>query len=475
MLAPMLYILLRASENPQQFFEYFLSEFVWRAALSSSVLVATVALLVVLIAVPLAILVEKTDLPLARLWRSLFVLPLCIPSYVGTFILIATFGPHGSLLQKLLKSWGMQQDLPSIYGFPGAVLGITLFTYPYVFVATQVVLRKMNPHLDEVAMTLGVKRRFLLLKVWLPYIKLPVLASVLLVSLYALSDFGTPSLMRYSNLPQSIYLAYSAYYDRYLAAVLSAVLLFIAFVFLYLERKGRGVFRSYEVISVVSTSSVRLDLGCWRYFAFFWCSIVFIFSFLLPVGVMFYWIVQGGSSLLVDISLVKVIPSLLVALGAAFVITIVIFPFVFFVNRFFPQVYQTYFVLFLAYIVLLGAKSFMILQGGVSQVSSRLEEVARTLGEGGVGVMKRVTFPLMKPAFLSSLVLIFVSVIKELPVTMLLAPIGYQSLATQVWTATEDAAFAEAALLSVIIVGLALFALGLSEYWGIEKSKKGTV
>ena len=121
-------------------------------------------------------------------------------------------------------------------------------------------------------------------------------------------------------------MAYSASYDRYLAAVLSAGLLFIAFVFLYLERKGRGVFRSYEVISVVSTSSVRLDLGCWRYFAFFWCSIVFIFSFLLPVGVMFYWVVQGDSSLLADISLVKVIPSLLVALGVAFVITIVIFP-----------------------------------------------------------------------------------------------------------------------------------------------------
>ena len=114
------------------------------AVLVRSVLLAAVVTgASVVVAVPLAWLTARTDLPGRRLWAVLAALPLVIPSYVGGFVLVSALGPRG-MLQGALEPLGVER-LPEIYGLPGAALALTLFSYPYVFLTVRGALRDMDP------------------------------------------------------------------------------------------------------------------------------------------------------------------------------------------------------------------------------------------------------------------------------------------------------------------------------------------
>ncbi len=488
LLLPLVYVAIHVYQFGWQWGDFLGQPDLWRAVQGSVVLVFAVVLLSCVLALPAALLLEKTDLPWRSFWNMCFVLPMAIPSFAGSFALISALGPKGSLVANLLKL----ESLPSIYGLPGAVLGISLFTFPYIFLAAQVALRSMSPNLDEVALTMGVKRRYLVLRLWLPYLKKPVLAGVLLVGFYALSDFGTPTLMRYTSLTQEIYLAYSAYFDRQYAAVLNVILVGIALVFLWFERRYRGRTQHLECDRDMRRKAYRISLGRYRYLAWLWCGLVVMLSLVIPVGVMLYWLSQGVERVCVLSVLQRLLPSMGVAAGVACLITCVMYPVAYwvqrkdgywkhvegcvyvgsaipglvialaliFLSRFLPaSFYQSYGLLLVGYLILFGVKSFVVLRSAVAEVSVRLEEAARTLGVNEWGAFKYVTFPLTRTALGASFILIFVAVIKELPITLLLAPMGYQSLATHIWMSTEEAFFAEAALSSLLLLGMAGLAM----------------
>ena len=106
------------------------------------------------IAVPLGWLTAHTDLPLRRLWAVLTALPLVIPSYVGAYLVAAALGPRGMLQQALESLIGVQR-LPDIYGFPGALLVLTLLSYPYTLLSVRAALLRMEPALVEASRGLG--------------------------------------------------------------------------------------------------------------------------------------------------------------------------------------------------------------------------------------------------------------------------------------------------------------------------------
>ena len=101
------------------------------------------------LALPIAYLTERTDLPFVRWWRTITVVPLAIPSYVGAFAFIIALGPNGSL-QDLLAPLGVE-TIPEIYGFFGAWLTLTLFTFPYLLIVVRAGLRDLDPGIEEAA------------------------------------------------------------------------------------------------------------------------------------------------------------------------------------------------------------------------------------------------------------------------------------------------------------------------------------
>ena len=148
------------------------------------------------IALPLAWLTVRTDLPLRRAWSVVVVLPLVVPSFIGAFLYISAFGPRGMLQQALESLLGIQR-IPELYGLVGATLTLSLLSYPYLLLTVRGAWSSLDPSSEESARSLGHGPWSTMLRVTLPQLWPAITAGSLLVSLYTLSDFGAVSLMRY--------------------------------------------------------------------------------------------------------------------------------------------------------------------------------------------------------------------------------------------------------------------------------------
>ncbi|MBD1899105.1 iron ABC transporter permease [Coleofasciculus sp. FACHB-64] len=453
---------------------------------NSAAMAAIVTLCSALIAVPLAFLTVRTDLPGRRFWLIATTLPLAVPSYVGSFTLIATFGPRGSLLQLLLEPLGVQ-ELPSIYGWPGVILALTLFTYPYLLLSVRSGLQGIDPTLEEAARSLGQSGQATFFRVILPQLRPSLVAGGLLVALYSLRDFGTPSLMRFDAFTRAIFLQYKASFNRNSAAALALVLVGLVLLILWLEYRARSRAAYYSRGSTSQRPPKVLLLGRWKWPAVAFCAVVTAIALVLPIGITVFWLIRGlhnGYSLpnLVPAALNSILASGITAgVATLFALPVAIlavrFPgritsiiercsyigfglpgivvalsLVFFGANYLPQLYQTLPMLVFAYLVLFLPQSVGTVRGSLLQVNPQLEESARSLGRSSWQTLREVTLPLVRPGVIAGAMLVFLTAIKELPATLLLAPIGFETLAVKIWKATENVEFAEAATGSLFML-----------------------
>ncbi|HEV2745256.1 MAG TPA: iron ABC transporter permease, partial [Rubrobacter sp.] len=254
------------------------------ALLAGAVTAASVA-----ISVPLAWLTGRTDLPGKRVWAVLAALPLVIPSYVGGFVLVSVLGPRG-MLQGWLEPFGVER-LPEIYGFPGAALALTIFSYPYVFLTVRGALRGIDPAMEEAARSLGSGAWATFARVTLPQLRPGIVAGALLVALYCLSDFGVVSLLQYDSFSNEIYIQYRSAFDRTPAAILALMLVALTIAVLLIEGRTRGRARYHG--NAASRPAGTVALGRWRLPALLFCGGVVLFALVAPVGVLGFWLVRG--------------------------------------------------------------------------------------------------------------------------------------------------------------------------------------
>jgi iron(III) transport system permease protein len=466
----------------------------------SVMLVASVTAGSIVIAVPLAWLTVRTDLPLRRLWSVLMVLPLVIPSYIGGFLVVVALGPRGMLQQLLDGPFGVDR-LPEIYGFPGATLALTLLTYPYVLITVRAAMWRLDPSLEETSRALGYGPWTTFLRVTLPLLRPSIAAGSLLVALYTLSDFGAVSLLRYETFTWAIYTQFASAFDRTIAAGLSLVLVVVAVGILLSEAASRG--RSLYYRGGVGTlrPPALVRLGGWRWPALAFCAALLLFSLIMPLSILVYWAAQGvsagepllfqwraaWSSLYVSVlaAAVSVAAALPIAvltvrypgrlgglleratyLGFALPGIAVALALVFFAIRYATPIYQTLGLLIFAYLVLFISPAVGSARASLLQVSPRLEDAARSLGRGPVQVLGSVTLPLMWPGMVAGAALVFLLTMKELPATLILGPIGFETLATVIWSAASESFFARAAasaLLLVVVSSIPLVFLALRE------------
>ncbi|MBE9034773.1 iron ABC transporter permease [aff. Roholtiella sp. LEGE 12411] len=504
---PLLYLVIRTMGiGGEEFWELISRPRNLMIFFNSAVMAATVTLFSTLIAVPLAFLTVRTDLPGRRFWLVATTLPLAVPSYVGSFALIATLAPRGSFLQLLLQPLGVE-ELPSIYGFPGTVLAITLFTYPYMLLSVRSGLQGIDPSLEEAARSLGYGGRETFLRVVLPQLKPSIIAGGLLVALYALRDFGTPSLMRFDAFTRAIFLQYKASFNRNSAAALSLMLVTLVLLILWLEYRMRSRAAYYSRGSASLRPPKIVKLGIWKWPALGFCLSITSLGVLLPVGITLFWLIRGLSN---GYNFPNLLPSILNSVGAsglaALAITIFALPvailsvrfpskitaiiercsyigfgvpgivvalsLVFFGANYLPALYQTLPMLIFAYLVLFLPQSLGTVRSCLLQVNPQIEESARSLGRTAWQTLREITLPLVQSGVLSGAVLVFLTAIKELPATMLLAPIGFSTLAVQIWQATENVDFADAAAasLAMLLVSMGSTLLVLSQE-NVKKEK----
>ncbi|MBA3378385.1 MAG: iron ABC transporter permease, partial [Chloroflexia bacterium] len=217
MLAPIGYLIVRATDSGTAIPDTLIRARTFVVTRNTALLAASVAVSASLIAVPLAWLTTRTNLPNQRFWTVVAALPLVIPSYVGALTIVAAMGPRGIVQGWLEGPFGIER-LPSIYGFLGSWWALTLFSYPYVYLGVQAAFRGIDPALEEAARSLGLGPYRSFFRVMLPQLRPAIAAGALLSALYTVSDFGVVSLMRFDVFTRAIYVQYQSSFDRTAAA-----------------------------------------------------------------------------------------------------------------------------------------------------------------------------------------------------------------------------------------------------------------
>ncbi len=447
----------------------------------------------ILIAVPFAWLVTWTDLPARRFWGMVGALPLVFPSYLAALVLVSVAGPRGSL-QGLLETFGVDR-LPEVaYGYSGALLALAPFVYPYLYLLLIARLRELDPALLETSRSLGSSSWDSFRRIVLPQIRPAVLGGSLLIALYAASDFGAVSLVRYDTFTLSIYNAYRGLFDRTTAAVLALLLVSVTLLVVALEGRLLGTTRSL-VGNRVRRDRRRFALGRWKAPAVAFVGLVGTMTVGLPIAVLVAWGWSGlarsgadSSAPLLARSLEAAASSFGVSLGAALLATILAVPvvwwavrgrgalprvvericlsghalpgivvalaLVFFATRALPWLYQTSALLVFAYVVRFLPEALRAQRASFLSFSPRLEEVAHSLGKTPRAVMTTVTLPLVRRGLLAGAGLVFLTAMKELPATLILAPIGFESLATLTWSAASEGIYSRAALPGLLLLAV---------------------
>lgn len=453
-----------------------------RPVANSLGLAAAVAVSATTLGVMTAFAVTKLNLPGRHILRVVLPLPLVMPSFVGATALVAATARDG------MFSW-----FPTPYGFWGCFFTLTILTYPYVYFPVVARLNATSPTLEEAARTLGLNSWQTVFRIVVPQLKNSAIAGGLLIFLYTLSEFGAVAVLRFPTITQTIFA--SKLSDRQLSLSLGLMLALIA-----VSVAALASTRAEDGRRVSSKPPVTYDIGFFRWPVAALCSLPVLIGIVIPVIVFLEWTTwvspQSGSQFTGwtnDISFLvrPLIGSALSAIVAAIVTTLVTLPVAVLAVRYRSRlgywvsvlisasfaipglvvalaltvwainapfglgvIYQTFALMVLGYVVHFGAQSLRATESAVASVPKNYSEAASTLGASWWRRMVTIEGPLMRRGLQAGAGLVLLSTLKELPATLLLAPPGFSTLATQIWSSSSEVYFAEAGAASLVLLVL---------------------
>ena len=427
-----------------------------------------------------AYFLARVYLPARRWWLVMATIPLAVPSYLAAYGLLAAF--------------------PTTQGFWGSWLVLVAVTTPYVTLPVTAALRAGTTDFDDLSRTLGAPGWKALLPGTWHQIRGATLAGGLLVFLYTIADFGGVALFRFPVLTTAIQQAYGASYDRNLAALLSMILVALALVTVFFERRARGrLFTSKTSTRARSRLHPLTGKNIWLGIVLLIAPVV---GAVIPVGVMVVrmfdvnalqevrWENLASATVnTVVLSFAGATIGLLLALPIGILAgryrskivstieslgylplglpgIVVGLALVFFALSTVPVLYQTAFLLACAYGLLFMPKAVGTIRQSVRAIPSSLADVSSSLGYSRRQRLVSVYLPLTRTSFLVAWLLIGVTAMKELPATLMLRPTGMNTLATELWAKTDVASYGAAApyaLMLVIIAAIPTLLLVRSE------------
>ena len=429
-------------------------------------LTAAVTLACLLLGTAAAWLLTRTDLPGRGVLAVLLPLPLAVPSYVAGFTWTA--------------------EAPWLAGFPGAFGVLTAVSYPYVLLPVLAALRGADGTTEEVARSLGRSPAGVALAVTWPRVRPAATAGGLLVALYVLSDFGAVSLMRFDTLTLGIFTSYRGTFDRAPAYVLGLLLVVLAVLVARGEARARGRVEA-PVGSGAGRPAPRVPLGAGRWPAALALGAVVVVALGVPVVSLVRWTWRGSrTGIALDDLLGAALTTTGVAAVAAVVTTVLAVGVGVLAARhpgrstrgletlaylghalpgltvglavvalgatWLPALYQTSALLVAGYAVLFLPLAVGAVRAAVAASPPRFEEAARSLGRGPLAALLQVTAPRAAPGIAAGATLVFLTVAKELPTTLLLRPTGTETLAVRLWSLSSVSRYAAAAPYAAILV-----------------------
>ncbi len=465
-----------------------------------------VGLCTLAIGVGTAWLVTMTRFPASRLFEVALLLPLAMPAYIVAYVyadMLEYAGPVQGFLRQVF-GWGSPRDywFPEIRSLGGAITMMSLVLYPYVYLLSRAAFLEQSVCVLEVSRTLGENPWRSFFRVALPLARPAVVVGVSLVLMETLNDFGTVDYFAVPTFTAGIYDVWLNMNSTSGAAQLAVVMLVVVLMLISAERLARRGQRYHHTSTRYrALPSARLS-GVRALFAFLACLLPVAFGFALPGGVLLTYALEtapvttggnfldyvvnsltlsvGAAALAVAIGLFLAYgvrlgggPVLRAATrfagigyavpGAVLAIGVVI-PFAGFDNAVDGLMRKTFgvstglvlsgtlFALLFAYVVRFLALSLGTIEAGLARITTGMDGAARTLGLGPGRTLAAVHLPMMKGSILTAAILVFVDGMKELPMTMLLRPFNFDTLATYVHQFASSELLEECALGALAIV-----------------------
>ncbi len=475
-----------------------------RVAANTLMLVAGVVTLTALIGVTLGWLTAVYDFPGKRFFSWALLLPMAVPGYVIAFVFIGLFEYAGPV-QTLLREWsGGAATIPPIRSRGGVIVVMSLALYPYVYLLARNAFLTQGRQSVEVAQSLGLNARQGFLRVALPMARPWIAGGLALVAMETLADFGTVSVFNYDTFTTAIYASWFSLFSIQSALQLAFFLLLFVLAALMVERRLRG--RAAYTASLAPARAAIALRGWARWGATAIAGTVLGLGFALPAAQLIVWTVaeltQGLDRQYVGLALrslaLAVIAALLVAsaaltlvyavrnapsrltyaaarvatLGYALpgtVLAVGIYSQLSRLNNGInnllhsltgvsPELFLqgTLAAMLIALLVRFLAVAHQAIAASMKRVTVEIDEAARSLGVGGWRLLTEVYVPLVRGGLLTGLVLVFVDVMKEMPITLMTRPFGWDTLAVRVFEMTSEGQWQQAALpaLTIVAVGL---------------------
>lgn len=454
-------------------------------------LAISVAFIDLLLGVSLAWILTRYRFFGSTLWDWLLILPLAIPSYVLAYTYTYLLQRNGALEQAWQVLAGADAQIFSPFSFSGATLVMSLNTFPFVYLLARSAFKNFNISYEEAARATGASRLTTFFRVSLPMIRPSLFAGLFLAILYVASDFGAVSMLRFQTFTFAIYHQMTGRFDNTAAACLSMILVSGTFLFLLAERWFRQRSRFYQ-----TTGRFRKHIpqACTTIQTITFSGYLLLIvgaAFGLPLLLLIQWTMDAlaagtistgfwnhfGNSLWLagiaaTLTIIFGIPlaylacqkqtwsSLLCIQGAytGYVLPgpVAALAVLVLVSQLIPELYGTIVVLLIAYLVHFLPVGLQGMESTLQQLSPNLEEAAKSLGARSYRTFVSVTLPLVRGGFMSAWILVFIQCLKELPATLLLRPVGFDTLAIRIWLEASEELYQLAAPPALLIVALTI-------------------
>ena len=439
----------------------------------------------VVLGVGAAWLLERTDVPLRRVFFVALLLPAAIPDFIETF--------------------GWMNVWPWLRGLWGAVFVLSLAVYPFVMLPVIASLRRLDHRREEVARSLGTSQWGVFFRVTLPELRVAIAGGCLLVALQLLAEYGSFQMLGFQTFTTEIFTSFQVGFDVASASALSLILVVISALLVRFETSVGA--REQSLLTSEITRPSRIELGRGRFLAFALLTALAVGALGVPVSSIASLLLAPGPATLPPASLwsaightvtyaacaavLSVLGATVVALashrarswlakapsamalvplaipGVVVALAVTYAAETYFAGRWYqtgPLLIATYAVMFLP-LALVGIRS------SLSQVPSSLTEVAATLGATKFVQFGRVIFPLILPGLGVGFALVFLTTLTELTATLVLIPTGAQTLATQFWAYQVNLANGQAAPYAAAMIVLAAVPLALLTGVGLRQAK----
>jgi len=527
MAVPIIAVVLLAFAPSDDIWEHLVSTVLWKYVKTTLLLMVGVGLGVSAIGTGTAWLVTMCRFPGRRVFNWALLLPLAVPAYVLAFVITDQLEYAGTLQTTMrhVFGWSSRQDywFPEIRSLGGAVVVMTLVLYPYVYLLARAAFLEQSICVLDVSRTLGKGPWQAFFRIALPLARPTIVIGITLALMETLNDLGTVEFFAVRTFTAGIYDVWLNMNSRSGAAQLATVMLTFAITLIAAERMARRGRRFHHTSSKYSALPSYQLSGYRAAGAFVACLIPIALGFLAPAVVLTGYAIRYYEDTLsanyfefvgnsFTLSTTAAVGSVMVGLFMAYAVRLSNNPLLRVATRFasigyavpgailaigiiipmgaFDNALDTFLrdtfgvstgllisgtiaAVIYGYMARFLALSFGTMEAGLAKITPNMDGAARTLGHGPFSTLKRVHFPLLRGSLLTAGLLVFVDCMKELPLTIILRPFNYDTLATFVFQYASDELLEESALGALTIVAAGIIPVILLS-WNIVHSRPGS-